>query len=109
MKSRDMLVKSIDETVIYLAWQEFTVFCSYKLCGCLYLQYKISLLIDYSCFICRKDFYHEDNYIAVHGCLLRDGMSMGKITKAFSYSFNVFHVSHSSVEGGTEFLIKLLE
>ena len=26
---------------------------------------------------------------------------MGKVNKAFGYSFNVFHVSHSSVEGGT--------
>ena len=41
------------------------------------------------------------NYIAVIGCLLRYGMSMGKVTKAFSYSFNVSHVSPSFVEGGT--------
>ena len=39
--------------------------------------------------------------IAVHECLLRDGMSMGKVTKAFSYPFNVFHVSDSPMEGGT--------
>ena len=45
--------------------------------------------------------YDEDNSIAVRGCLLRDGMSMGKVAKAFSYYFNVFHVSNSSVEGGT--------
>ena len=52
-------------------------------------------------FYLQKKRYDEDNYIAVHRCLLRDGMSMRKVTKAFSYSFNVFHVSHSYVEGGT--------
>ena len=37
-------------------------------------------------------------------------VNMGNVTKAFSYSFNVFHVSHSSVEGGPErFLIESLE
>ena len=62
-------------------------------------------------FICRrKDFHDEDNNIAVTRYLLRDGMSMGKVTKAFSYYFNVFHMSHSPVEGGTErFLIELVE
>ena len=48
-----------------------------------------------------KKIYEEDNYITVTGYLLRDGMNMGKVTKAFSYSFYVFHASHSSVEGGT--------
>ena len=33
--------------------------------------------------------------------VLRYGMSMGKVTKAFSYSFTVSHVSPSSMEGGT--------
>ena len=37
-------------------------------------------------------------------------MSMGKLTKAFSYSFSVFHVSHSSVEGGIgKISVELLE
>ena len=41
------------------------------------------MLIDYQCFIYRiKDSCDEDNYTAVHGCLLRDGMSMGKVTEA---------------------------
>ena len=30
-----------------------------------------------------------------------NGMSMAKVTKAFSYSFNMYHVSLSSVEVGT--------
>ena len=36
---------------------------------------------------------------------------MGKVTKAFSYSINVFHVSHSFLDEGTDyrFLIELLE
>ena len=34
------------------------------------------------------------------GVCLSYGMSKGKVPKAFSYSFNLFHVSHSSVEGG---------
>ena len=38
-------------------------------------------------------------------------MGMGKVTKAFSYSINVFHVSHSFLDEGTDyrFLIELLE
>ena len=49
-----------------------------------------------------KRFFHDEgNNIAVTRYLLHDGMSMGKVTKAFSYSFNVFHVPHSSAEGGT--------
>ena len=48
-----------------------------------------------------KRFLWWRQIIAVTGCLLRDGMSMGKVTKVFSYSFSMFHVSHSSVEGGT--------
>ena len=41
------------------------------------------------------------DYITVTGCLLRNGRSMEKVTKAVSYSFNVLHVSHASVEGST--------
>ena len=37
-------------------------------------------------------------YITDTGCLLRGAMSLGKVTIAFSYSFNVFYVSHSSLE-----------
>ena len=56
-----------------------------------------------------EKFYDEDN-IAVTWCLLRDAMNIGKVPKAFSYSFNVFRLSHSSVEGGTgRSLIKLLQ
>ena len=43
----------------------------------------------------------KDNYIVAHECLLRDDMSMGKVSKAFSYFFNVFYVSHLPVERGT--------
>ena len=43
-------------------------------------------------------------------CYVMRWVWVGKETKAFSYSFNMFHVSHSSVEGGQErFLIELLE
>ena len=38
--------------------------------------------------------------LTVTGCLLSGGMSMRIATKAFSYSFNVFHMSHSSMDGG---------
>ena len=55
-----------------------------------------------------KKLYDEDNYTAVHGCLLRYGMSMGKVNKGFSYSFNVFHVSHLSVEKGTRNIFDLI-
>ena len=48
-----------------------------------------------------KNIYEEDNYITVTGYFLHDGMSMGKVTKVFSYSFYEFHASHSSVEVGT--------
>ena len=55
-----------------------------------------------------ESFYDEDN-IAVTWCLLRDGMNIGKVPEAFSYSFNVFRLSHSSMEGDTgRFLIELL-
>ena len=47
IKSRDMLMTLIDETVIYLVWQDFTFHCGYKLCGYLYIQYIISLLVEY--------------------------------------------------------------
>ena len=49
------------------------------------------------------------NYIAVTGCLLRNGISMEKVTKAFSYSFNVLHVSHAWKEVLERFMIELLE
>ena len=49
-----------------------------------------------------KDFYDKDNYITVSGCLFFDDMNMGNVTKAFSYSINVFHVSPSSLEGSTK-------
>ena len=48
-----------------------------------------------------KDFHDEDNYLAVTKYLLRDSKSMVKVTKGFIYFSNVFHVSHSSPEGGT--------
>ena len=54
-------------------------------------------------FNCRKkDFYDKDNYITVSGCLFFDDMNMGNVTKAFSYSINVFHVSHSSLNESTK-------
>ena len=93
MKSRDMLMTSNDEQ------SSLQLQTLWKL---LYSQYKISLFIEYYYFICRrKDFHDEGNNIAVNRYLLLDGMSMGKVTKGFSYSFNVFHMSHSSTEGGT--------
>ena len=78
-----------------------------------YSQNKIKqkLLIERKYLICmKKDFYNEDNCMAVHGCLLLYGIRIGKATKACSYSFNVFHVPPSSVEGIQDtFLIELLE
>ena len=101
MKARDMSMTSTDETFIFVAlnFVEVIIFTT---------QNKFVYQVY---FICRrKDFHDEDNNIAVTRYLLRDGMSMGKVTKAFSYYFNVFHMSHSPVEGGTErFLIELVE
>ena len=101
MKARDMSMTSNDETFIFVAlnFVEVIIFTT---------QNKFVYQVY---FICRrKDFHDEDNNIAVTRYLLRDDMSMGKVTKAFSYYFNVFHMSHSPVEGGTErFLIELVE
>ena len=48
------------------------------------------------------DFFDEGNYYTVTRCLLLDDISMGKVTKALTYSFNVFDMFHSFLEGGTE-------
>ena len=54
---------------------------------------------------------NEDNYIAVHGCLLRDGMSMGKVTK--KYLINLLTcfmcLTHPWREVQERFLTELLE
>ena len=93
MKSRDMLTTSTDEKVILVAtnFVQVIIFTIQN-------KFVYRVLI----FICRRKYFHdEDNNITVTRYLLRDGMSMEKVTKAFSYSFNVFHVLHSSAEGGT--------
>ena len=48
------------------------------------------------------DFFDEGNYYTVTRCLLLDDISMGKVTKALTYSFNVFDMFRSFLEGGTE-------
>ena len=103
-KYRDMLMRSIDETLIHLAWKGFPVLFSCRLWIFIFTKqnnFANQVIIFYLQEKIFKNFYDEDNCTAVHGCLLHYGMSMGKVNKGFSYSFNVFHVSHSSVERGT--------
>ena len=88
-----MLITSTDETVILVAtnFVEVIIFTIQN-------KFVYRVLIFY---LQEKDFHDEDNNLAVTKYLLRDGMSMVKVTKAFVYFSNVFHVSHSSPEGGT--------
>ena len=88
-----MLITSTDETVILVAtnFVEVIIFTIQN-------KFVYRVLIFY---LQEKDFHDEDNNLAVTKYLLRDGVSMVKVTKASSYSFNLFHVSHSSAEGGT--------
>ena len=87
-----MLITSTDETVIVVAtnFVEVIIFTIPN-------RFVYRVLIFY---LQEKDFHDEDNNLAVTKYLLRDGMSMVKVL-AFSHSFNVFHVSQSSAEGGT--------
>ena len=86
MKSRDMFMTSTDETVILVATNFVEV---------------IIFTIQYKFVYQGENFHDEGNNVAVTRYFLLDGMSMGKVIKAFSYSFNMFHVPHSSAEGGT--------
>ena len=49
-----------------------------------------------------KKFSTTKTILSLSMGFLHDDIRMGKVTIAFSYSFNVFGLSHSSLDGGTD-------